>query len=134
MREDAVQAMVPYAPQYGLAAKNAKTLSSRLGDTELTFVGHSLGGGLASMGALITDRSAITFNAAGLSDETQLVYGGKSTMKRSESKIDAYIMTTDPLNNVQNNFIIPHVNGNRHYLPQTKLLKQSLEGIQWTLY
>lgn len=80
------------------------------------------------MGALITDRSAITFNAAGLSDETQLVYGGKSTMKRSESKIDAYIMTTDPLNNVQNNFIIPHVNGNRHYLPQTKTPKTVFGG------
>jgi hypothetical protein len=128
MREDADQAMVPYAPQYKLAATNAKTLSKQLGSTELTFVGHSLGVGLASMGALITDRSAITFNAAGLSDETQLVYGGKSTMKRSESKIDAYIMTTDPLNNVQNNFIISHVNGNRHYLPQTKTPKTVFGG------
>lgn len=70
IKEDAVQAMVPYAPQYKLAAENSKALSKQLGNTELTFVGHSLGGGLASMGALVTDRPAITFNAAGLSDET----------------------------------------------------------------
>jgi hypothetical protein len=130
IKEDIVQAAVPYAPQYGLAADNAQKLSKQLGNKELTFIGHSLGGGLASMGALVTGRFAITFNAAGLSDETQWVYGGKSTMNRSESKIDAYIMKTDPLNKIQNNFILPRVNGNRHYLPQTKTPKTfwGLEG------
>ncbi len=98
-----------------------------MGKNELTFVGHSLGGGLAAMGALTTNRSAITFNAAGLSNETKWIYGGRQTMNRSESKIDAYIMKTDPLNIVQNHFIIPHVNGNRHYLPQTRT-PQSLFG------
>uniref|UniRef100_A0AAU6WN46 RHS repeat-associated core domain-containing protein n=2 Tax=Chryseobacterium TaxID=59732 RepID=A0AAU6WN46_9FLAO len=130
IKEDVVQAMVPYAPQYKLAAENSKELSKQLGNIELTFVGHSLRGGLASMGALVTDRPAITFNAAGLSDETQWMYGGKSTMTRSESKIDAYIMKTDPLNKIQNNFILPRVNGNRHYLPQTQTPKSfwGLEG------
>lgn len=41
---------------------------------ELTFIGHSLGGGEAALSALVTDRKAITFNAAGLHREFQLIH------------------------------------------------------------
>ena len=55
--------------QYKKSVDIAKQVS---GDTkgELTFVGQSLGGGLASANALATGRRGITFNAAGLSDVT----------------------------------------------------------------
>jgi len=102
--------------QYHSAAENAKTISKALGGTELTFTGHSLGGGEAALEALVTDRSAITFNAAGVSDLTKFREGTWRTPFKSEDKIDAYIMKTDPLNNIQNNSILPHVNGNRHYV------------------
>ena len=37
--------------------------------------------------------------------------------KNKKSKIDAYIMTTDPLNNFENNVsYVPDVNGTRHYV------------------
>jgi RHS repeat-associated protein len=105
--------------QYGSAADNAKKLSGELGSTELTYVGQSLGGGEAALNALVTDRKAITFNAAGVSDITKFVEGTWKTPFKSEKNIDAYIMTTDPLNNIQNNTALPDVNGKRHYLLPT---------------
>ena len=56
--------------QYSLSMKNAKKLSKALADCELTFIGHSLGGGMASANALKTGREGITFNAAGLHPAT----------------------------------------------------------------
>ncbi|TDF34611.1 hypothetical protein EYS14_22905 [Alteromonadaceae bacterium M269] len=41
----------------------------------LTFVGHSLGGGLATGAALVTDRPAITFNSQGLTVGALAGYG-----------------------------------------------------------
>ena len=57
--------------QYRQSVGNAKALHDYFGDKELTFVGHSLGGGMASANSLATGRNAITFNAAGLSKETK---------------------------------------------------------------
>jgi RHS repeat-associated protein len=115
---------VGLSKQYASAADNAKKLSGELGSTELTFVGHSLGGGEAALNALVTDRKAITFNAAGVSDITKFVEGTWKTPFKSENKIDAYIMTTDPLNSIQNSpnglgLVMPDVNGKRHYLTPT---------------
>ena len=88
-------------------------------NSELTFTGHSLGGGEAALNALVTDRKAITFNAAGVSPITKFAEGTWKTPFKSESKIDAYIMRTDPLNLLQNNTALPDVNGKRHYLTPT---------------
>lgn len=68
---------------------------------------------------MVTDRKAITFNAAGVSNITKFVQGTWKTPFKSEDKIDAYIMVTEPLNNIQNNTALPDVNGNRHYLMPT---------------
>ncbi|MDQ1097185.1 RHS repeat-associated core domain-containing protein [Chryseobacterium camelliae] len=119
--------------QYSLSAKNATTLSNELGDMELSYTGHSLGGGLAALNSNLTRREAITFNAAGVGIATKYLngqnnsdmkgwFGGFTAAFRTEGKIDAYIMTTDPLNNIQdNNYLMPNVNGKRHYiLPTTK--------------
>lgn len=43
---------------------------SRAGEPDIHMTGHSLGGGLASAGALAAGREGTTFNAAGLSDRT----------------------------------------------------------------
>lgn len=111
--------------QYSQSAENARVISKQLGSTELTFIGHSLGGGEAAHNALSTGRSAITFNAAGVGDMTKFISGGIDMMLKSESKINAYIMTTDPLNKMQNGHtalgqLSPDVNGNRHYIKQTR--------------
>ncbi len=108
--------------QYHSAAENAKTISKDLGETELTYTGHSLGGGEAAINSLVTDgdgkgRRAITFNAAGVGDITKVKEGTWKTRYKSERKIDAYILRTDPLNTLQNRSpIMPDVNGKRHYL------------------
>ncbi|MFT4072930.1 MAG: hypothetical protein QM654_13525 [Dysgonamonadaceae bacterium] len=106
--------------QYYNSAKNAKAISQAVGETELSFVGHSLGGGEAALNSLVTDgvgRKAFTFNAAGVGDITKFVGGTWKTPLKSESNIEAYILHTDPLNKLQNSSpIMPDVNGNRHYL------------------
>ncbi len=56
--------------EYTDAVELAKLVSSAVGKASLTMVGHSLGGGLADAAALATNRNAVTFNAAGLNDET----------------------------------------------------------------
>jgi len=117
--------------QYSLSAKNATALSNQLGDTELTFTGHSLGGGLAALNSNLTRREAITFNAAGVGIRTKYLngrdnsdmkgwFGGITAALRTEGLINAYIMTTDPLNKLQNNSeLMPDVNGKKHYIKAT---------------
>lgn len=85
--------------QYSKSAENAKRISSELGSTELTFVGHSLGGGEAALNAMLTDRKAVTFNAAGVSTLTKIREGGWAFSRKSLRKyqIDAFIMINDPL-------------------------------------
>ncbi|GAB3215939.1 LysM peptidoglycan-binding domain-containing protein [Pseudaeromonas pectinilytica] len=56
--------------QYKQAMSVATQIVKSQNGKELTFVGHSLGGGLASAQALATGHSAITFNSAGLHEDT----------------------------------------------------------------
>lgn len=72
--EDVAQ-LAGAAPQYYTAIYNARTLSNELGNSELTFVGHSLGGGEAIASSMATGRAAITFNPAAVSGLTKLVGG-----------------------------------------------------------
>jgi hypothetical protein len=61
------QGLIDWAPQYVQSERNAIILDKSLSSKFLLFVGHSLGGGLASRNALATQsRHAVTFNAAGL--------------------------------------------------------------------
>jgi hypothetical protein len=99
--------------QYKKSMANAEQISKVLGkDVELTFTGHSLGGGLATANAYKTGRNAITFNAAGTSPFT--------ISRNPASKIEAYIMLSDPLNILQDTSpLMPDVDGKRHYLIPT---------------
>ena len=75
--EDAEQAFGD-SEQYEHAVNMAREMSAQLDaynaehgtDKQLTFTGHSLGGGLATASALATGREAIVFDAAGLSQGT----------------------------------------------------------------
>lgn len=80
--EDAVEDIAQLAgsaPQYHTAINNARTLSNELGDSELTFVGHSLGGGEAIASSMATGRAAITFNPAAVSELTKQFEGLNKT-------------------------------------------------------
>ena len=72
--EDAVQ-LVGLSQEYDMAIKNAIKLSKEVGSNELTFVGHSMGGGNAAAASMATGRAAITFNPAVVSSATRLRYG-----------------------------------------------------------
>ena len=88
--------------QYDKSISNAKTISKSLGDAELTFTGHSLGGGTASANAIATDKKALTFNAAGLSMATKFSLGGFSGIFKSFDKnVTSFQMTSDPLSIAQ---------------------------------
>jgi len=94
--------------QYKESTEIAKGLKGKLDGAELSFTGHSLGGGLAEANSIATGDKAITFNAAGLSSLTK---------RGGTSNADAYIMITDPLNAVQT--VHPGLStagGNKHYL------------------
>ena len=97
-----VKQTVAGSSQYTKYISNAKTISKSLGDAELTFTGHSLGGGTASANAIATDKKALTFNASGLSIATKYVLGGLSGLFKSYDKsVTAFQMTSDPLSIVQ---------------------------------
>lgn len=97
--------------QYRQSTENAVALRLGLGKDELTHVGHSLGGGLASANALKTGDDAITFNPSALSDATRSNLGlGKS------ATIDAIIVEGEILNWGQRG-VGMSTEGTPHYLP-----------------
>ncbi|TKC04488.1 hypothetical protein FA048_19560 [Pedobacter polaris] len=103
-----VKQLVGLSGQHEQSTNNAKALSKQLGGAELTFTGHSLGGGLAEANAIATGDKGITFNAAGLSPFTKGFGKGN---------VDAYVMRTDPLTIVQDKMLIlPNSGGTRHTL------------------
>ena len=86
--EDGLQ-LAGLSPQYALATLNARILDKELGDSELSFVGHSLGGGMATAASMATGRDAITFNPAAVSFRTQL-----NQFLWKDGSIDNYISAT----------------------------------------
>jgi hypothetical protein len=96
--------------QYKESKEKVQDLKKILGNKELTYTGHSLGGGLAETNSITTGDKAITFNAAGVSFFTA---SGKSN-------VTAFIMTTDPLNLIQQVSIIPAAGGRKQLVsPRT---------------
>lgn len=107
--------------QYDQAISNSKAISGNLSKrTELTFVGHSLGGGLANASALKNDRKSVTFNPAWLSMGTLVKYG---IQDKSDSRLNNYILSGEILHAVQyligaNYDLVPK--GNNHIVPLAK--------------
>lgn len=64
--------------QYEQAVALAELAEMTFGEGNVVFAGHSLGGGLASAAMVATGEPGVTFNAAGLSDETLRQYGKNS--------------------------------------------------------
>ena len=67
---NAYQAVGLPARAYGDVIRLGKVAQKQLGSDNVAMVGHSLGGGLADAAALAGHSSAVTFNAAGLSNST----------------------------------------------------------------
>lgn len=94
--------------QYNISMGNAETIKEAIGKRELTYVGHSLGGGLAAANAYTTGDKAMTFNAAWVSPLT------KPFNERKNAQINAYVHYRDELNLFQKSMHVG-ANGNRIY-------------------
>ncbi|MCM1510552.1 MAG: hypothetical protein NC116_07540 [Clostridium sp.] len=105
--EDIVQ-LYGKSSQYHVAINNARALTKELGNSELTFVGHSLGGGEATADSMATGKLAITFNSAVVSKATirneELMYKPKVKNYRtigSKIGLGNFSVGGDILNNAQ---------------------------------
>lgn len=96
-------------PQYEQAMQLASAVHAASGG-DVTFTGHSLGGGLAAAAAMATGQPAVTFDAAGVhgdtADRAAEIRGdgstGESVMAETgQGQIRTYSMETDILTNVQ---------------------------------
>ena len=105
--KDAANDVINYfggiAPQYAEAISTSLKIS---GESELTFVGHSLGGGLAALSSMVTGKDAITFNAASVTGLLKVAgqaissfRGGVITQYRS---VGSNFLSGDPVNTFQN--------------------------------
>src|SRR3546814_1384741 len=91
--------------QYSDAIALAQRAEQVFGEGNVVVTGHSLGGGLASAAALATGASGVTFNAAGLSNETLESLGFNPNAVRDSvsdsGQLRRYIVNGDPLNAAQ---------------------------------
>ena len=107
--------LIGESEQYKQSVETAVKIKSILGDQELTYIGHSLGGGLASANALKTGAPAITFNAAGLSAQTK-----QALQLNNKTDITAYVVRNELVNNSQA-LIGLKAEGRISYLPSAPL-------------
>ena len=137
------------SPQVLEAINVSTKLAKAVGRENVVFTGHSLGGELASAGALATGGKAVTFNAAGLSATNEALargnclnnFGTQSPMDGSNVK--AYSYALDPLNNTQDglhnsgllgpgplDIFAPRAYGERHTIPASEGASFS-DGIEY---
>ena len=99
---DVRQALGAVPAQYEAAVALAQLVHAVCPDMVMT--GHSLGGGLASLGALVTGNPAVTFNAVGLGDETVEAFAidpGEARARAASGLVRAYRVASDALTSVQ---------------------------------
>ena len=96
IRSDAVNAFGGRDAQYLDAIAFAQQFTTIYG-SNVTFTGHSLGGGLAAAAALTTNLPAVTFNAAGVGSGLSL------PMANAQTLITNYHTVLDPVTVGQNN-------------------------------
>ena len=95
------------ATQYTYSVQLAKQIDNTIGNKGvLWFIGHSLGGGLASNNSLVTGRHAITFNAAGLNflrvNATLMLNNWKDLFHPIErtQRVHAFVIKGEMLNSI----------------------------------
>ncbi len=96
--------------QYDEAARIAYAIKS-LNKTNFVFTGHSLGGGLAALQALVSGLPAYTFNAAGLNAETVSREG--ASFAQAHTLIHAYTVDHELLTTLQDYSPAPSADGTR---------------------
>lgn len=133
-----VQNLGRISPQYTQAVLLSQRLHELYGDN-LTFTGHSLGGGLASVAALATGRPAVTINAAGVHTNTALLYS--LDLDDADRLVDAYQVEDELLTGIQEGsavgMLAPNALGTKYKLPAVNedgspRSKPSILSAPWT--
>ena len=93
---------------YSRAMEIAK-IASDAAPGAVHYVGHSLGGGLASAAAAVAKAEATTFNAAGVNDITV----ERNEAELSDAKVDAYFVDGDLLSGIQDTLPVSKAVGTR---------------------
>lgn len=123
-RNNVSQGTLGESAQYFEAMKLAEKLAD-WSPYRITFVGHSLGGGLASAAATVTGSPAVTFNAAGLNRSTieEYLRGRDSPTDVDElvssADVRAYYVEGEILSTVQDWTPMPEALGERIALDPT---------------
>lgn len=116
---------------YNQAVRLAQDAADAYGDN-LVITGHSLGGGVASAASLATNNPPVTFNAAGLSDETIRSLGLVPDVARAEAQqgqIRRYNVENDILTGVQQNGMpLPDALGAELRIDNPYLIKDPLRA------
>ena len=114
--------LIGASPQYQETISVAREVHATVNGLELTYVGHSLGGGEATAASMATGAAAMTFNSAAVTDFT---LSANDINNLSLAKIDNYVATGtyipflgirlggDIVNNLQQNLNL-HLRGTIH--------------------
>ncbi|MDH5821818.1 hypothetical protein QFW77_02255 [Luteimonas sp. RD2P54] len=117
--------------QYRDAMALAQEARAEWGD-QLVITGHSLGGGLASAASLATGNPAVTFNAAGLSDQSLRSLGFTPNGARevaADGQVRRYNVENDILTGVQQNGMpLPDAVGHELRLDNTNFIKDPIRA------
>ena len=87
------QGVTSLSPQHTFSIQNAKILDviCSAKNIKLCFIGHSLGGGLATSNAIATNRPAVVFDMAGLHKIRKDKYCNISKIERGKKIVNFYI-------------------------------------------
>lgn len=107
-----MQGMGRETAYYNQAMEIGRT-ASMMAPGAVRYVGHSLGGGMASAAASMSNAAARTYNAAGLNRNTLARKGAEMAI----DKVKAYFVKGDILSSLQDNLPIAEAAGQRLGLP-----------------
>lgn len=110
--------------QYDQAIALGREAKAAFGD-QVIVSGHSLGGGLAAASAMVNEIPAVTFNAAGVNDNTLERYGFDASVLKQEAEqglVRSYAVKNELLTHLQEDSIplkyaMPDAPGHRIQLP-----------------
>jgi hypothetical protein len=118
---------------YDDAARLGAAFAKNVGDATMTYTGHSLGGGEASLAGLVAGVHTYTFNSAGLSSGTLSHYG--VTRGMAAGLVDAYYLRGEVLSGLQDHSPLPRAVGTRHPIepvsstPWNPVAKHSMDSV-----
>lgn len=116
---DAFQGVFGGGRDYEYAIKDAKKLIDANPGASIRFVGHSLGGGLATAAAAVHGNRATTFNAAGVNQRTLTPHN--ASLIGIDNRVDAFRVQGEFLSTFQDSdsfvgMLMPNSNGKPYYI------------------